>query len=169
MPLPSGLNLVCTGCDRITLLPQAHMQDDRPVATRRGGFLASAESAFRHLHPPHRCAPRQVPMLILTAITRIPEVGRLIGTCPDLDVVIDHRADCPNRQPQELNGLYLFLHPGSAALVVAGPTLELLGQEHPRLAATFYHLCTGALNGSLTALEGIRCSGLTADLLPSEV
>jgi len=108
-------------------------------------------------------------MLILTAITRIPEVGRLIGTCPDLDVVIDHRADCPNRQPQELNGLYLFLHPGSAALVVAGPALELLGQEHPRLAATFYHLFTGALNGSLTALEGIRCSGLTADFLPSEV
>ena len=44
------------------------------------------------------------------------------------------------------DGLYLFLHPDSAAYVVAGPTLELLEQEHPRLPATFYHLFTGALN-----------------------
>jgi hypothetical protein len=29
---------------------------------------------------------------------------------------------------------------------VAGPTLELMAQEHPRLPATFYHLFTGALN-----------------------
>jgi hypothetical protein len=43
-------------------------------------------------------------------------------------------------------GLYLFLHPDSAAFVVAGPTLELLGREHPQLPATFYHVFTGALN-----------------------
>ena len=33
---PSGLNLVCTGCYRITLLPLAHRPDDRPDATRHG-------------------------------------------------------------------------------------------------------------------------------------
>ena len=33
---PSGLNLVCTRCDRITLLLQEHRPDDRPVATRHG-------------------------------------------------------------------------------------------------------------------------------------
>jgi hypothetical protein len=43
-------------------------------------------------------------------------------------------------------GLYLFLHPDSAAFVVAEPTLQLFGHEHPRLPATYYHAFTGALN-----------------------
>jgi hypothetical protein len=33
---PSGLNLLCGRCQRITLLPQAHGPDDRPDAMRRG-------------------------------------------------------------------------------------------------------------------------------------
>ena len=51
--------------------------------------------------------------------------------------------------------LYLFLHPDSAAYVVAGPTLELLEREHPRLAVTFYRLFTGAI-GRWTRIYDFR-------------
>ena len=62
-----------------------------------------------------------------------------------LSEVVDEYMDAGESNPDG-RGLYLFLHPDSAAFIVAGPTLELLGQEHPRLPVTFYHLFTGALN-----------------------
>ncbi len=58
---------------------------------------------------------------------------------------MDEYAEGGERDPDGRK-LYLVLHPDSAAYVVAGPTLELLKWEHPRLPATFYHLFTGALN-----------------------
>ena len=58
-----------------------------------------------------------------------------------LDVYLDEGEPDPDGRK-----LYLILHPESAAYVVAGPTLELLEREHPRLPATFYHLLTGSLN-----------------------
>jgi hypothetical protein len=36
VPSPSGLNLLCRTCDRITLLPQAHRPNGRPDAMRHG-------------------------------------------------------------------------------------------------------------------------------------
>jgi hypothetical protein len=36
VPSPSGINLLCHACNRITVLPQAHRPDDRPVAMRHG-------------------------------------------------------------------------------------------------------------------------------------
>ena len=62
-----------------------------------------------------------------------------------LSEVVDEYTDAGESDPDGRR-LYLFLHPDSAAFVVAGPTLELMAQEHPRLPATFYHLFTGALN-----------------------
>jgi len=62
-----------------------------------------------------------------------------------LSEVVDEYTDAGESDPDGRR-LYLFLHPESAAFVVAGPTLELMAQEHPRLPATFYHLFTGALN-----------------------
>jgi predicted TIM-barrel fold metal-dependent hydrolase len=46
-----------------------------------------------------------VPMQIYTPITRITDLVPLLDQCPDLDVVIDHMADCPIDQPQELDKL----------------------------------------------------------------
>ena len=59
------------------------------------------------LMPPlgERCRQLRVPMTILAPITRMPDVGRLIEKFPDLTVVIDHMADCPVDQPQELEKL----------------------------------------------------------------
>jgi L-fuconolactonase len=44
-------------------------------------------------------------MTVLAPITRMPEVGALLESTPDLTVVIDHMADCPVDQPAELEKL----------------------------------------------------------------
>jgi predicted TIM-barrel fold metal-dependent hydrolase len=44
-------------------------------------------------------------MTILTSTSRLPEVGTLIERHPGLNVVIDHMADCPIDQPEELQKL----------------------------------------------------------------
>src|ERR1700682_5592815 len=52
-----------------------------------------------------RCESLKVAMTILAPISRMPAVGRLMDQCPDLTLVIDHMADCPVDQPQELDKL----------------------------------------------------------------
>lgn len=78
----------------------------------RGVRLSPAGNAsgdwFRGaLMPPlwKRCADLKVPMTVLAPITRMPDVGLLLEKTPDLTVVIDHMADCPIDQPQELEKL----------------------------------------------------------------
>ena len=92
---------------------------------------------------PTMCKQRSIAGLISTA-------GRLIRRrfCLRLMLseVVDEYTDAGESDPDGRR-LYLFLHPDSAAFVVAGPTLELMAQEHPRLPATFYHLFTGPLTG----------------------
>jgi predicted TIM-barrel fold metal-dependent hydrolase len=55
------------------------------------------------LMPPlwRRTQELKVPMTVLTATSRLPQVARLIEQFPDLDVVIDHMADCRPDQPAE--------------------------------------------------------------------
>jgi len=59
------------------------------------------------LMPPlwKRAESLKVPMQIYAPITRMPDMVPLIEQCPDLDVVIDHMADCPIDMPQELDKL----------------------------------------------------------------
>jgi predicted TIM-barrel fold metal-dependent hydrolase len=59
------------------------------------------------LMPPlwQRCSELGVSLSILTPITRIPDVTPLIDRYPDLDVVIDHMADCPPDRPDLLKHL----------------------------------------------------------------
>jgi len=75
-----------------------------------------------------------------------------------LSEVVDEYLDGGEPDPDGRR-LYLILHPDSAAYAVAGPTLELLDREHPRLPATFYHLFTGALNRWVAYMspEQARC------------
>lgn len=44
-------------------------------------------------------------MTLLTSTTRLPDVANLIQSCPDLDVVIDHMAECPLNKREELQKL----------------------------------------------------------------
>jgi len=62
-----------------------------------------------------------------------------------LSDLVDEYVEAAEQDPDGRH-LYFILHPDSAAYVVAGPTLELLEQEHARLPATFYHVFRGALN-----------------------
>jgi len=62
-----------------------------------------------------------------------------------LSDLVDEYVEAAEQDPDGRH-LYFILHPDSAAYVVAGPTLELLEQEHASLPATFYHVFTGALN-----------------------
>jgi L-fuconolactonase len=59
------------------------------------------------LMPPlwSRCDQLKVPMTVLTRPSRLPAVARLVEQHPDLTVVIDHMADTPLDQPQQLQAL----------------------------------------------------------------
>ena len=59
------------------------------------------------LMPPlwKRCQDLRVPMTILTAISRMPDISALADKYPDLTIVIDHMADCPADRPDELKKL----------------------------------------------------------------
>ena len=46
LPSPSGMNLLCDTCDRITVLPQAQGPDGRPVAARRGRTRGRPKERF---------------------------------------------------------------------------------------------------------------------------
>jgi predicted TIM-barrel fold metal-dependent hydrolase len=100
---------------------------------------ASGEWITGPLMPPlwKRAEALKVPMLILTAITRIPEVDRLIEACPDLDVVIDHMADCPIEQLQELHKL-LALARYPRVFVKISHTWSISKQPYPWLDAQEY-------------------------------
>ena len=52
-----------------------------------------------------RCRDLKVPMTKLAPISRMPGVMRLADRFSDLTIVIDHMADCPLDQPQELENL----------------------------------------------------------------
>ncbi|WP_233847204.1 amidohydrolase family protein [Paraburkholderia sp. HD33-4] len=59
------------------------------------------------LMPPlwSRCDQLKVPMTLLAPATRLPDITRLIDRYPDLTVVIDHMADTPLDEPQQLQSL----------------------------------------------------------------
>jgi predicted TIM-barrel fold metal-dependent hydrolase len=71
------------------------------------GRDASGDWIRGPLMPPlwARCQQLKVPMTILAPITRMPDVAALADKFPDLTIVIDHMADCPVDQPQELEKL----------------------------------------------------------------
>jgi L-fuconolactonase len=72
-----------------------------PSATAAGDWIRGP------LMPPlwQRTQELKVPMTLLLPTTRLPDAARLIERYPDLDVVIDHMADCPIDQPAELEKL----------------------------------------------------------------
>lgn len=81
-----------------------------------------------------RCEELKVPMTILAPISRIPAVGRLMDQCSDLTLVIDHMADCPVDQPQELDKL-IALKRHARTFVKTSHTWSLSKQKYPWLDA----------------------------------
>ena len=52
-----------------------------------------------------RAAELAVPLLLLTHASRLTDLAPLLERHGDLDVVIDHIADCPPNRPEELRKL----------------------------------------------------------------
>ena len=77
-----------------------------------------------------RAADLGVPMCILTGPDRLPDLARLIERCPDLDVVVDHMADCPPDRPDLLAKL-LDLARYPRVYVKISHTWSLSKQEYP--------------------------------------
>jgi len=97
---------------------------------------ASGDWINGDLMPPlwKRTQSLKVPMQVYTPITRIPDIGRLIEKYPDLDVIIDHMADCPVDQPRELDKL-LALARYPRVFVKISHTWSISKQPYPWLDA----------------------------------
>ncbi len=84
------------------------------------------------LMPPlwKRCVSLGIPMTILAPISRMPDIGRLLTQVPQVTLVIDHMADCPVDQPEELNKLLsLAWYPN--VFVKISHTWSLSKQRYP--------------------------------------
>ena len=86
------------------------------------------------LMPPlwKRCSELKVPMTVLAPVTRMPEVAQLMEKLPEMTVVIDHMADCPVDQPQELEKL-IALKRFPNVFVKISHTWSLSRQSYPWL------------------------------------
>ncbi len=84
-----------------------------------------------------RCDELRVPMTILAPITRMPDAAALIEPLPNLTVVIDHMADCPINQPDELEKL-IALRRYPKVFVKISHTWSLSRQPYPWLDAQEY-------------------------------
>jgi predicted TIM-barrel fold metal-dependent hydrolase len=91
------------------------------------------------LMPPlwKRAESLKVPMQVYAPITRMPDLVPLIEMCPELNVVIDHMADCPIDQPQELNKL-IALARFPRVFVKISHTWSISRQPYPWLDAQEY-------------------------------
>jgi predicted TIM-barrel fold metal-dependent hydrolase len=77
-----------------------------------------------------RCEQLKIPMTLLTPISRVPEIGKLIDRFPHLTVVIDHMADCPVDHPAELEKL-IALARYPKVFVKISHTWSLSKQDYP--------------------------------------
>lgn len=99
-----------------------------PAADATGDWITGP------LMPPlwKRCQSLGMPMTLLAPITRVPDIQKLVERFPELTVVIDHMADCPVDQPQELEKLVaLVRYP--KVFVKISHTWSLSKQSYPWL------------------------------------
>jgi predicted TIM-barrel fold metal-dependent hydrolase len=91
------------------------------------------------LMPPlwKRCEDLKVPMTVLAPITRMPDVIPLMDRTPDLTLVIDHMADCPIDQPEQLEKL-IALKRYPNVFVKISHTWSISKQPYPWLDAQQY-------------------------------
>jgi len=99
-----------------------------PAANTSGDWIRGP------LMPPlwKRCSDLKVPMTILAPVTRMPDIARLADRFPELTIVIDHMADCPLNQPDQLQKL-LDLHRYPKLYVKISHSWSLSSQPYPYL------------------------------------
>jgi L-fuconolactonase len=84
-----------------------------------------------------RCQDLKVPMTVLAPITRMPDVVPLMDRTPELTLVIDHMADCPIDQPEQLEKL-IALRRYPNVFVKISHTWSISKQPYPWLDAQQY-------------------------------
>jgi predicted TIM-barrel fold metal-dependent hydrolase len=101
-----------------------------PAGNASGDWIAGP------LMPPlwKRCEQLNVPMTVLTPVTRMPDVDKLASRYPNLTIVIDHMADSPLDQPQQLEKL-IALKRYPKLRVKISHTWSLSKQPYPYLDA----------------------------------
>jgi L-fuconolactonase len=119
--------------DHLTkLVREQHFQGVRlsPPAGASGDWIRG------ELMPPlwKRCHDEKAVMQILAPVSRMPDIGALCEKFPDLTVVIDHMADCPIDQPQELEKL-IALKRYPRVFVKISHTWSISKQPYPYLDA----------------------------------
>jgi predicted TIM-barrel fold metal-dependent hydrolase len=104
-----------------------------PAGDASGDWIRGA------LMPPlwKRCQDLKVPMTVLAPITRMQDVAALLERTPDLTVVIDHMADCPIDQPEELEKL-IALKRYPNVFVKISHTWSISKEAYPWLDAQQY-------------------------------
>src|SRR6476469_3408690 len=97
-----------------------------PAANASGDWIRGP------LMPPlwKRCRDLKVPMTVLAPVTRMPDVAKLADQFPDLTIVIDHMADSPLNEPDQLNKL-LDLHRYPRLFVKISHSWSLSSQPYP--------------------------------------
>ena len=123
----------------ISAQPGFHGVRISPAADATGDWISGP------LMPPlwKRCDELKVPMTLLTPISRLPDIGKLVERFPHLTVVIDHMADCPVAHPEELEKLIaLVRYP--KVFVKISHTWSLSKQDYPwtdsqELVKRLYH------------------------------
>jgi predicted TIM-barrel fold metal-dependent hydrolase len=114
--------------DRLSELIQQGFAGVRisPAGDERGDWIRGPlmEPLWR------RCRDEKASMSVLAPIGRIPDVAPLIEKFPDLDVVIDHMADCPPDRPDMLRHL-LALKRCPHVFVKVSHTWSLSRQPYP--------------------------------------
>jgi L-fuconolactonase len=110
-------------------------QGFRGVRLSPGGN-ASGDWIAGSLMPPlwKRCEELKVPMTVLAPVTRMPDIEKLAEPLPNLTIVIDHMADSPLDQPQQLEKL-IALKRFSKLFVKISHTWSLSKQQYPYLDA----------------------------------
>ncbi len=118
--------------DHLSLLTHQGFRGVRisPAETAEGDWIRGP------LMPPlwRRCNELKVPMTVLAAITRMPDLVSLIEANPELTVVIDHMADCPLDRPDRLK-LLLDLARYPKVFVKISDIWRLSKQPYPYLDA----------------------------------
>jgi predicted TIM-barrel fold metal-dependent hydrolase len=77
-----------------------------------------------------RCHALKVPMTVLAPVSRMPDAAKWIEMFPDLTVVIDHMADSPLDQPEQLEKL-IALERYPKVFVKISHTWSLSKQQYP--------------------------------------
>ncbi len=116
--------------DRLSRLVEQGFRGVRisPAGDARGDWIRGP------LMPPlwRRCYELKAPMTVLAPADRMPDVGSLAEKFPDLTVVIDHMADCPADQPEQLKKL-LALSRFPKVFVKISHTWSISRQPYPYL------------------------------------